>query len=122
MGFKHNFITDVCDLAVRSKENNLGRREYVGYLETQSGSAITHFERRAAIAVIGTLLCSCASGPAIYLQNVAGDKVQCGPSYRHLGFFIEEGHETDRELLSRCVADYEGRGFHQITAPTMPAQ
>jgi hypothetical protein len=77
----------------------------------------------SAAAMMVIVLCSCASVPAVHLENAAGEKAECGPFYSHLGFFLERVHETEQELSTICVTRYEGRGFHRVTAPAdMPAR
>jgi len=72
---------------------------------------------RIAIAVGIFVLTACAAGQAVYLEGPDGQTAQCGPSYWHPGFLIERVQETDEELLRKCIADYEDRGFRQVPAP-----
>ena len=65
---------------------------------------------------IQDVLVGCASSQAVDLEGPNGETAQCGPSYWHPGFLIERIQETEEQLLRKCIADYERRGFRQVPA------
>ncbi len=61
------------------------------------------------------ILAACASTRAVSLEGPNGQTAECRPPFYHLGFFLSERtYETDAELLQKCIADYERRGFRQV--------
>lgn len=77
--------------------------------------------KRCAI-LLPLLLSACASSEIIYMKNVAGEVVRCGPytvssmggSPGSLMGGIDQG---GRSQLRQCVGDYEVAGYRRTPGP-----
>jgi hypothetical protein len=73
--------------------------------------------------VLGALFSAgCASTQYVQLEGPNGEVVHCGPPYGRLGFLIEGGQTTEREMLNKCIADREREGYRRTTPPSESAK
>lgn len=69
------------------------------------------------LVAVCMILSSCAGvGEIIFLQNAAGEIVQCGPY--SAGLYTAVERQAAARQLRECVADYQRGGFERIPRPS----
>ena len=64
-----------------------------------------------AAIFLAVLLTGCAMSAVVYLQNMSGDMVRCGP------YPESASNAAARAEIDRCVADYRSKGYDTLAGP-----
>jgi len=67
--------------------------------------------RPIAAILLAVVLMGCAMSAVVYLQNMNGDVVRCGP------YPDTASNTAARAAIDRCVADYGSKGYNTTASP-----
>ena len=67
------------------------------------------------LMLIGLAGCGTTS-ETVFLQNAAGQNVQCGP-YTAYGN-IPKANESTQQQLRDCIGDYQRQGYERVPGPS----
>ena len=65
--------------------------------------------KSSAAILLAIILTGCATSAVVYLQNMAGGMVRCGP--------YPDSTVAARMQLENCVIDYQLKGYQPVPSP-----
>ena len=72
---------------------------------------------RLTMILVAIALTGCATSEVVYLKNMGGQTVQCGP-YELAGIGgLQQAAAQAQDRLRDCVTDYQRQGYNRIPAP-----
>ena len=72
---------------------------------------------RALVCVLAIGVAGCVSSDTVYMRNMAGEMVQCGPYSVPYTVYAPISVQTLDNQLRGCVEDYRRQGYERVAMP-----